>query len=49
MTENKRFTVSITPEMDKQLDELKRNLFYNKTNSEMIRELIKKGLQEIRK
>lgn len=43
-TNLKRFTISITPDMEKDLDAAKRERYYNTTQNEMIRELINKGL-----
>lgn len=42
--EVRRFTVSVTPELDRKLDELKRARYWNATQSEMIRDLIALGL-----
>lgn len=42
--EVRRFTVSVTPELDRKLDDLKRARYWNATQSEMIRDLIALGL-----
>lgn len=44
-TELKRFTISVTPEMESRLDKVKQLYYYKDTQNDMIRELIKKGLQ----
>lgn len=46
-TLNKRFTISLTPELEKDLDCLKKNAFYNTTQSEMIRYVLSIGIKEI--
>lgn len=43
----KRMTFVVTPEMEVPLQDAKRELFYNHTQSEMIRELIAAGLRAI--
>lgn len=43
-TKNKRLTISLPPDMEKQLDMVKRKQFYNKSQSDMIRHLINLGL-----
>ena len=40
-----RFTVTITDEQKKALDKLKKKEFYNKSQSEMIRQIIALGIQ----
>ncbi|MBQ7119851.1 MAG: ribbon-helix-helix protein, CopG family [Oscillospiraceae bacterium] len=40
----RRFTVSVTPELDRRLDDLKRSRYWHTTQSEMIRDLISLGL-----
>ena len=45
----KRFTVSVTPDIEQSLDKLKKEQFYNTTQSEMVRYLIKLGLRSISK
>jgi len=44
-TNMKRYTVVLTPEIEKQLDALKQKAFYNKSQSEMTRQLIDAGLR----
>lgn len=39
----KRFTISVTPDMEIELDALKREKFYNTSQNEMIRYLINLG------
>ena len=39
----KRLTFVVTPEMEPLLDEIKREMFYNCSQSEMIRTLIEEG------
>lgn len=48
-TEMKRMTISITKEMEPLLDKVKKNLFYDRSHSEMIREIIMAGLEVIDK
>ena len=43
-TNLKRFTISITPSMEKSLDKLKQEKYYNNTRNDMIRDLITRGL-----
>lgn len=43
----KRFTISIPPDMEISLDKLKQTQFYNKSEAEMFRFLIQRGLEEI--
>lgn len=43
-TNLKRFTVSITPMMDTILDKAKKEIYYKDTQSNMIRDLIIRGL-----
>ena len=43
-TELKRFTISITPEIEAKLDSLKQRLYYRNTRNTMIRDLIIRGL-----
>ncbi len=40
----RRFTISITPMMKTSLDEAKREVYYKETQSDMIRDLIIRGL-----
>ena len=46
-TELKRFTISITPTMEVVLDKAKKNCYYKDTQSEMIRDLINRGLKTL--
>ena len=46
-TELKRFTISITPEMEADLDSLKQRLYYRDTRNTMIRDLITRGLASL--
>ena len=46
-TELKRFTISITPEMEADLDSLKQRLYYRNTRNTMIRDLIVRGLASL--
>jgi metal-responsive CopG/Arc/MetJ family transcriptional regulator len=46
-TELRRFMVSITPELETALDRFKQRLFYNKTQSEMVRAVLKLGIQAL--
>ena len=43
-TELKRFTISITPEIESKMDSLKQRLYYRNTRSTMIRDLLLRGL-----
>lgn len=43
-TSMKRFSVSVTPDLEKRLDTIKKELFYKKTQTQMLREVIKRGL-----
>lgn len=47
-TKLKRFTFVITPDMKEPLDSLKREMFYNRTQSDMIRELITAGIRAMK-
>ena len=46
-TELKRMTFAVTPEMEKLMDEAKQ-MFYNSTQSEMIRTLVVAGLATLK-
>lgn len=46
-TEFKRFTVSATPELEKELDKVKKERYYNQPQSQMVRDLIARGLAVI--
>lgn len=47
-TELKRMTFVVTPEMEEALNSIKRELFYNRTQSDMIRELVTAGVRAIK-
>lgn len=44
-TEMKRITFAITEEMEPLLDRAKKNMFYDRNQSEMIREILMAGLE----
>ncbi|WP_250278010.1 ribbon-helix-helix domain-containing protein [[Clostridium] colinum] len=46
---SKRMTVTLLPEWEEELDTLKKESFYNTSKSELIRYLIKTGLNQIKK
>lgn len=48
-TKNIRTTVTLLPEWEKDIDTLKKERFYNKSKSEMLRYLIQLGLDEAKK
>lgn len=48
-TDMKRFTVSITKEMEKDLSDQKKETYYANTQSEMIRDLIRRGLEDLKR
>lgn len=47
-TKLKRFTISVTSDIEADLDKIKKEYFYKTTQSEMIRTLITKGLNVIK-
>lgn len=47
-SKHKRITFVVTPEMEPLLDEMKKEKFYNRTQSEMIRTLVENGLNAIK-
>ncbi|MDF2844775.1 MAG: hypothetical protein K0R00_3201 [Herbinix sp.] len=47
-TDLKRFTISVTPEIEAKLDLAKKEYFYKNTQNEMIRSLIVKGLNSLK-
>ena len=47
-SEMRRFTISITPDMNVKLDEAKKETYYRDTQNEMIRDLIIRGLQGLK-
>lgn len=48
-TNLKRFTISLTPTLEKKLDKLKKERYYRTTQNDMIRELISLGLNALEK
>lgn len=46
-TNLKRFTISVTPDMVEKLADAKREIYYNATQNEMIRDLIETGLNSL--
>ena len=46
-TDMRRFTISVTHNMDMELDKAKRETYYKDTQNEMIRDLIARGLQNL--
>lgn len=46
-TNMRRFTISITPNMDMELDKAKQKIYYKDTWNDMIRDLIMRGLQSL--
>lgn len=48
-TDLKRFTISVTSELQKKLDKVKQERFYKATQNDMIRELINRGLEALEK
>lgn len=47
-TDLKRFTISVTPDIETDLDRAKKEYFYKTTQNEMIRALIMKGLDVLK-
>lgn len=47
-TDLKRFTISITPSMEAELDSAKRDRYYRGTQNAMIRDLINRGLASLK-
>lgn len=47
-TDLKRFTISITPEMEADLDVMKQRHYYRDTRNTMIRDLIIRGLEDLK-
>ena len=47
-TDMKRFTISVTPEMEKSIEKLKKSEFYNKPYSEMYRYILNAGILAIK-
>ena len=46
-TELKRFSISVSPDLEKMLDEAKQTTYYNQSQTDMIRDLIEKGLTSL--
>ena len=46
-TELKRFTISVTPSMEVELNHVKKERYYNVTQNGMIRDLIVRGLKSL--
>lgn len=46
-TELKRFTISVTPAMEVELDRAKKECYYKMTQNAMIRDLIMRGLSTL--
>ena len=46
-TDLKRFTISVTPEMEAELDSAKQAVYYRGTQNDMIRDLINRGLESL--
>ena len=44
----RRFTISITPSMDADLDAVKKERYYKSTQNDMIRDLISRGLEALK-
>ncbi len=47
-TELKRMTFVVTPDMEEALNSIKKEMFYNRTQSDMIRELVTAGVRAIK-
>ena len=47
-TDLKRFTISVTPDVEADLDTAKKEHFYKTTQNEMLRTLIVKGLNVLK-
>jgi len=47
-TDMKRLTVTVTPEMERNVEELKQKEFYNKPYSELYRHIINAGVLAIK-
>lgn len=48
-TNLRRFTISVTPAMDEELDKLKQKHYYKATQNDMIRDILTLGLAEMKK
>lgn len=47
-TNMRRFTISVPDDVDRELDALKKELYYRNTQTEMIRDLIIRGLKDLK-
>ncbi len=47
-TDLKRFTISVTPSMEAELDSAKQERYYRGTQNDMIRDLISRGLASLK-
>ncbi len=47
-TEQRRFTISVTPDMEIDLDAAKKERYYKDTRNEMIKDLIARGLDALK-
>ena len=47
-TDLKRFTISVTPGMEAELDLAKKEYYYKGTQNDMIRDLISRGLDSLK-
>lgn len=47
-TDLKRFTISVTPSMEAELDLAKKERYYRGTQNDMIRDLINRGLASLK-
>lgn len=47
-TDMRRFTISVTKSLDVELDEAKKEAYYKDTQNNMIRDLILRGLQDLK-
>lgn len=47
-TNVKRFTISVTPGMEEELDSAKKEYYYRGSHNDMIRDLISRGLDSLK-
>ena len=47
-TQLKRFTISVTPSMEVDLDAVKKERYYKSTQNQMVRDLIIRGLASLK-
>lgn len=47
-TKLRRFTISIAPNMEEDLDMAKKEIYYKETQNDMIRDLIARGLKSLK-